>query len=296
MNTLNILYPSSLFQVLELRYANPTVKKSDRCRNQSLNLPQTMSKYFTLSCLLKSHQYEVVLILGGYGVGHYIALALSVCMINCHVKKEGSMNSVRLLISTLALFLFLSASSFAATIPVDLNDFLPDPSTAVTISADGSTATMVEDQITDYPDVYLSNDPYFGGLGFMLPADATSLSFTLDFTKDSADDSTFLATLFDADFGPFSGFVADAYFDSSVAGEEVVWDLVGLDTSITYALEFQLNSWDYLFSSTATISNLAFEVPDQDTGGPAPVPEPGTFLLLGAGLAGLTIFRRKQNK
>ena len=195
--------------------------------------------------------------------------------------------------SLVLLFVFLSlciaSSVFSATIPVDLNDFYADPT--VNVAADGSSAVMAEDEVYAY--VYLANDPYLGDPGIAVPADVLSLGFHLDFAEDAGNDDSFLATLFDGDTGTFIG---DFYAEETWEGD-VSWDLTGLDPAVTLlGLEFQLDAWDNYFDTTATISTLAFETEDLNNGGSSPVPEPGTFLLLGAGLAGLAIVRRKQNK
>ena len=84
-------------------------------------------------------------------------------------------NIVPVMMILIGLSLFCARS--ARAVPIDLNTFTADPDTAVTIAADGSSATMFEDP--DLTSIWLYNDSIF------IPADATALSFDYDFVLEA---------------------------------------------------------------------------------------------------------------
>jgi hypothetical protein len=183
--------------------------------------------------------------------------------------------------------------TFAATIPINLNDFFADPDFAVTVADDGSSAQLNENF---YYSGYLSNDPLLGDDGLIVPDNVLSLDFCLNFSLAEGNEDLFYAILFDGETG--DPIPSDSSFYNLDYGSIDVtetfngvlsWDLSDLDPGITLlGLEFVLETYDDLFASIASISNPVFV-----TAGSAPVPEPGTFLLLSAGLAGLVVYRRK---
>lgn len=85
------------------------------------------------------------------------------------------------------------------------------------------------------------------------------------------------------------GFFGDGFYDFSYTSEDFGWSFAGLLTlNIFGELDVTISSWwgDFYLDYSVLTAN------GYDN---APVPEPSTFLLLGAGIAGLAIYRRKKN-
>ena len=179
--------------------------------------------------------------------------------------------------------LFAFSVANADIIMIDLNDFYTD--TTVTVAADGSSAVMEEDP--SWITVLLSNDPFFGDPGITVPDDLLTLTFDYSFTEGAGNDDDFYALVFDGDTGAL---IDDFLIEDSGSGI-VSWDLSGLDSTITlFGLEFQLNAYDWGTDSSVSINNVYMETADTA----APVPEPGTIILLGTDLVGLFGLGRKK--
>src|SRR6056297_2880815 len=169
-------------------------------------------------------------------------------------------------VSCACLLLFASAT-FAATIPIDLNNFFGDPPDAVVIAEDGSSATLYENIL--YENIswtYLAYDPYQfpeDDDGLIIPENVLSFEFCLDFSLAEGNDDLFYAALFDGESGDSITSVGDDFFISGEFGTidffqtfsgVLSWDLSELDHGVTrLGLEFGLETYDDLFASTASI-------------------------------------------
>ncbi len=70
------------------------------------------------------------------------------------------------------------------------------------------------------------------------------------------------------------------------------------DASFWQEDQIWTQSWDAMDTNSLVTLNLgtfSIQVPASDGGSTAPVPEPGTFLLLGSGLAGVVLYVRRKN-
>lgn len=178
------------------------------------------------------------------------------------------------------LLLGMDGFAFADIIPIDLNQFYGNP-TAV-VSLDGASATLSED--SDLSSVLLSNDPYLGDPGIIVPSGLTTLGFTYEFTLAPGNEDNFYAKVFDG----ISGDVIQDFRAETSGSGQVTWDLTGLSPDITLlGLEFQLNSYDNAFDSFVNISNPRLEAT-------ASVPEPSLLALLSLGLVGLARLKRHR--
>ena len=179
------------------------------------------------------------------------------------------------------LLLAIAAPANAVVLDrLDLNEFYRDPESAVAISLDGSVATLAEDPVYA---TLLSDDPSMGDPELIRGAAGVMLAFDYAFNEADGNDDFFYAFLFD-DSNHQTLYDLDL---SDSASGTVRWDLTGYQGQLL-GLEFQLNPFDWEFDSTVTISNVRLETVD------APVPEPATLLLVGAGMAGLTAWRKKR--
>lgn len=185
----------------------------------------------------------------------------------------------------------------AGAVPVDLNDFFPGGN--VTIASDGSMATMTEDP--GYGSVLLSDDPYYSGSpGLYIPADSMSLTFDFNFIEPFGNFDHFYAFLYDLSAYPSPLTNAHGnsleFFTEDPGSGTVTWDLLGASfLNTTVGMEFQLNydPFNDPFPSTTLADNSSVIVSNVSVN---PVPEPATCLLVGSGLAGFLVARKRKQK
>jgi len=173
----------------------------------------------------------------------------------------------------LCLFFLLGTGTAFAT-PLNLWGFGTDP--GVTVS--GSTVTFTED--IKYSAIFFYND------SFLVDPNATFLSFnySLNLGPDNVDN---LDGIIDTDLN-VPGF--DLFFtigSTTDPAQPYSFNISGYRGQ-TISLAFGLVSNDDVAGSVATISNLDLATST------APIPEPGTLLLLGSGLACLLGVGRKK--
>jgi hypothetical protein len=177
----------------------------------------------------------------------------------------------------------------AAADEIDLNDFFTDPSSAVSITADGSSATLTEDP--DFFSVLLSNDPGLGDPHVIFGGADISLRFDYEFTEGAGESDEFSVFLINADTGEFMD-APYAFSTRDTGAGTITWDLSAFG-STTLGLQFELVALpgDGGLGSTLVISNL-----ETFSTAATPIPEPGTIVLLGSAGAGMWFARRRRRR
>lgn len=185
------------------------------------------------------------------------------------------LNKLRIfMISFAAAFVLLAAPASALVIDIDLNDFFLDGD--IVVEPDGSAATITGEG-------FLDNDPSWGDPGIGVPFGLLSLTFTYEFIED-ADDELYVQ-LWDDDTGDEIAF----WFTDQTSADTITLDLSGIDPLITL-MGMHIGTVAYAGGDDqlATISNVFLEADD------VVIPEPSTFLLLGAGMVFMLKVQRKS--
>jgi hypothetical protein len=169
-----------------------------------------------------------------------------------------------------ALFLFFLIFLWvgvATAAPLDLSTFTADPG----VTENSGTVSFTEDMT--YATWYFYND------NFSVPSNATDLSFDYDFVSGPDDSDDYLT--FEINYNIIQSFDVNdptGHFNFDLSPFQ------NQNISIAWGLIW---GGDEYAGSTASISNLDLATQS------APVPEPGTMLLLGSGVLSLFGFRRR---
>jgi hypothetical protein len=188
------------------------------------------------------------------------------------------------LLRTMACVAVLLPAAAHAT-PIDLNLLVREPGAPISVTSDGSSATLGEDPSS--PVVVLSNEPQFGDPVLITASEGAHLLFDYVFNLPATNHDVFHYTLLDGKSAPLSAF---DFFVSDSGPGTASFDLSSL-VGTTLGLLFDLIPVDTQFTSSVQISNLRIESP-----GATSVDEPQTFaLLLICGLiVGGTVLRGRK--
>ena len=177
------------------------------------------------------------------------------------------------LIVSLFVVLCLWSTPFAA--PLDLSTFTAETEFEVGVDLGTGVVSFVE----GYAAGYFYDD------FFLVPDDATILSFDYDLSWGPDDFNDYLVLEVD--------FSREMDVFSPITGGHFEIDLTSYRTSEISLAWGLIWDGDDALGSTASIFNIDLATENEQS---APVPEPGTMMLLGTGLVGLAGFRRKIQK
>lgn len=176
--------------------------------------------------------------------------------------------------------------------PIDLTEttggFTVSEPSLVSFGPNINEATLLEDPL--FGATFLSNDPFLGDSGILVPNDISTLSFDYELSTSGSDN--FEVSVLDPSGGPaFFSFFFDGILSGpgTFSGNDVMFDLglLGLGGA-TIGLEFVLTS-NFMSDSTTDavliISDVRFNR--------LSAPEPGILTLMLAGLLGLAYARRR---
>ncbi|NTW20971.1 MAG: PEP-CTERM sorting domain-containing protein [Nostocales cyanobacterium W4_Combined_metabat2_030] len=116
------------------------------------------------------------------------------------------------------------------------------------------------------------------------PANKLNLSFSVKWQPTESSLDGFSATLGGVDL------LAGVTTAELLSGVDLTVDVTSVAGSLS-ELGFTIMDWDYLTPDFLLVDNIAF---NQVATGAAPVPEPGTFLLFGIGLAGVAFVKNRK--
>lgn len=195
------------------------------------------------------------------------------------MKKE-----IGIVITGLLLGAFINS---AQAVPIDLNQFTPYGDVYV----DTVAGEVTFDEYNGYWGSYFENQNFF------VDSDALHLSFSYEMTS-GPDDADLAVVIIDDGFDYLYeienlGPINDTYEIDLTPYQNMFINLTfGLEP---YYDDFDPNLDDYGFESVLTFSNFDY-VTESNSQTQAPVPEPSTLLLFGAGIAGLAgASRRKRS-
>jgi hypothetical protein len=162
---------------------------------------------------------------------------------------------------------------------IDLNAFYADPT--VSVAADGSSATLLEDPDPGIDLVLLANDPGLGDPEVIIPGPGVMLTFDWSFSEAAGENDEFGFFVIDAATGVSAGAAYEMFVQDTMAGAYSI-DLSAL-SGRTLGAQFQLESLlgDSGTGSIVIVSDLRL------TGAAVPAPPPwGLMLIPLAGWAG----------